>query len=92
MAYDSAEPRACRNLRAFAERDAARVASIRLVLNPGTAEEEEQTMVVPVGSNVVYFADEWMEMFEDPECTIPAEQWDKLSDHTYYMRPSGESR
>ena len=90
--YDSAEPRACRNLRAFAERDAARVASIRLVLNPGTAEEEEQTMVVPVGSNVVYFADEWMEMFEDPECTIPAEQWDKLSDHTYYMRPSGESR
>ena len=90
--YDSAEPRACRNLRAFAERDAARVATIRLVLNPGTAEEEEQTMVVPVGSNVVYFADEWMEMFEDPDCTVPAEQWDKMSDHTYYMRPSGESR
>ena len=90
--YDSPEPRACRNLRAFAERDAAQVATVRLVMNPGTAEEEEQTMVVPVGSNVVYFADEWMEMFEDPQCTVPAGQWDKLSDHTYYMRPSGENR
>ena len=89
--YDAAEPRACRNLRAFAERDAAQVATIRLVLNPGTEKEEEQTMVVPIGSNVVYFADEWMEMFEDPECTVPSEQWDKLSDHTYYMRPSGET-
>ena len=90
--YDSPEPRACRNLRAFAERDAAQVATVRLVMNPGTAEEEEQTMVVPVGSNVVYFADGWMEMFEDPDCTVPAEQWDKMSDHTFYMRPSGENR
>ena len=38
--YDSPEPRACRNLRAFAERDAAQVATVRLVMNPGTAEEE----------------------------------------------------
>jgi len=90
--YDSPEPRACRNLRAFAQRDAAQAVTVRLVMNPGTAEEEEQTMVVPVGSNVVYFADGWMEMFEDPECTVPAEQWDKLSDHTYYMRPSGGNR
>ena len=92
VAYDVEQPRACRNLRAFAERDAAQVATVRLVMNPGTEIEEEQTMVVPIGSNVVYFADEWMEMFEDPECTVPAEQWDKLSDHTYYMRPSGENR
>ena len=92
VAYDAAEPRACRNLRAFAERDAAQVATVRLVLNPGTESEEEQTMVVPIGSNVVYFADEQMEMFEDPECTVPAQQWDKVSDHTYYMRPYGVSR
>ena len=92
VAYDVEQPRACRNLRAFAERDAAQVATVRLVMNPGTEIEEEQTMVVPIGSNVVYFADEWMEMFEDPECTVPAEQWDKLSDHTYYMRPSGGNR
>ena len=65
------------------------IKTLYLVMNPGTAEEEEQTMVVPEGRNVVYFADGWMEMFEDPECTVPAEQWDKLSDHTYYMRPSG---
>ena len=92
VAYDAAEPRACRNLRAFAERDAAQVATVRLVLNPGTESEEEQTMVVPIGSNVVYFAEEQMEMFEDPECTLPAQQWDKVSDHTYYMRPDGVSR
>ena len=32
--------------------------------------------------------DEYMEMFEDPACTVPAGQWDKNSDHVYYMLPA----
>ena len=86
--YDLPEPRACRNLRAAAERDAKEVAVITLVMNPGTDDELVQTKAVPSGSNVVYIADEWMNMFEDPECTVPAEPWDKTSDHTYYMLPA----
>ena len=87
-AYDRPVPRACRNLRAAAERDADRVVTVSLVLNPGTPDEVAQTKVVPAGSNVVYIADEYMEMFEDPACTVPAGQWDKNSDHVYYMLPA----
>ena len=87
-AYDRPEPRACRNLRAAAERDADQVVTVSLVLNSGTEDEIAQTKAVPAGSNVVYIADEWMEMFEDPDCTVPAGQWDKTSDHVYYMLPA----
>ena len=47
-----------------------------------------QTKTVPSGSNVIYIADQWMDMFEDPECTVPAGQWDRTSDHTFYVRPA----
>ena len=88
VAYDRPEPRACRNLRAIAERDTAQNVTVTLVRNPGADDEVSQTKTVPVGSNVVYIAEERMEMFEDSECTIPAGQWDKISDHTYYMIPA----
>ena len=88
VCYDEPEDRACRNLRALAERDAPQVVTVTLVMNPGTEAENSQTMTVPAGSNVVYIAAEGMDMFEDPACTVPAEQWDRFSDHTYYMRPT----
>ena len=87
VAYDQPVPRACRNLRAAAERDAEQVAVITLIANPGTAEEQVQTKTLPAGSNAVYVADEWMALYEDEACTVPAGQWDKMTDHTYYMIP-----
>ena len=86
--YDEPEPRACRNLRAAAERDTADTVEVTLVMNPGREDEVIQSKTVPVGSNVVYIAEQWMDMYEDPECTVPAGQWDKTTDHTYYMLPS----
>ena len=87
ISYDLAEPRACRNLRAAAQRDADQVAAITLVAFPGTDREQVQTKFIPAGSNAVYVADGPMALYEDEECTVHAGQWDKMTDQTYYMIP-----
>ena len=85
--YDLDEPRACRNLRACAERSSELTAELTIIMNPGTDDEVIETMTVPVGSTVIYVSDSGMSLYEDADCTVPASRWDKLSDMTWYLAP-----
>ena len=85
--YDLDEPRACRNLRACAERSTELTAELTIIMNPGTDDEVIETMTVPVGSTVIYVSDSGMSLYEDADCTVPASRWDKLSDMTWYLAP-----
>ena len=83
--YDADEPRACRNMRAIAERSAESTADLTLVLNPGTEGEVTESMTVPVGSTVIYVTDSDSSLYEDTGCTVPAGRWDKSSSMTWYL-------
>ena len=83
--YDVSEPRACRNLRAIAERSAEQTADLKIVMNPGTDSETEQSMTVPIGSTVIYVSDAGMTLYEDAGCSIPAARWDHVSSQTFYL-------
>ncbi len=85
--YDLDEPRACRNLRACAERSTELTAELTIIMNPGTDDEVIETMTVPAGSTVIYVSDSGMSLYEDADCTVPASRWDKLSDMTWYLAP-----
>ena len=85
--YDLDEPRACRNLRACAERSSELTAELTIIMNPGTDDEVIETMTVPAGSTVIYVSDSGMSLYEDADCTVPASRWDKLSDMTWYLAP-----
>ena len=85
--YDLDEPRACRNLRACAERSSELTAELAIIMNPGTDDEVIETMTVPAGSTVIYVSDSGMSLYEDADCTVPASRWDKLSDMTWYLAP-----
>ena len=85
--YDLDEPRACRNLRACAERSSELTAELTIIMNPGTDDEVIETMTVPAGSTVIYVSDSGMSLYEDANCTVPASRWDKLSDMTWYLAP-----
>ena len=86
--YDLDEPRACRNLRACAERSSELTAELTIIMNPGTDDEVIETMTVPAGSTVIYVSDSGMSLYEDADCTVPASRWDKLSDMTWYLAPN----
>ena len=86
--YDLDEPRACRNLRACAERSTELTAELTIIMNPGTDDEVIETMTVPAGSTVIYVSDSGMSLYEDADCTVPASRWDKLSDMTWYLAPN----
>ena len=85
--YDLDEPRACRNLRACAERSTELTAELTIIMNPGTDDEVIETMTVPAGSTVIYVSASGMSLYEDADCTVPASRWDKLSDMTWYIAP-----
>ena len=85
--YDLDEPRACRNLRACAERSTELTAELTIIMNPGTDDDVIETMTVPAGSTVIYVSDSGMSLYEDADCTVPASRWDKLSDMTWYLAP-----
>ena len=85
--YDLDEPRACRNLRACAERSSELTAELTIIMNPGTDDEVIETMTVPAGSTVIYVSDSGRSLYEDADCTVPASRWDKLSDMTWYLAP-----
>ena len=87
VAYDQPMPRTARMLRAIAERDTDWTATITVVMNPGTKDEASQTMTVPVGSTVAYATDAEVHMFEDRNCTLPADNWDGKTSQTYYLMP-----
>ena len=89
--YDNPEPRACRNMRAMAERSAEKTADLTVIMNPGEETETQERMTVPIGSTVLCVTNGEYDFFDDAECTVPSGQWDKLSDHVFYIIPAFEA-